>query len=124
MQNTLLPLLNGQDIVLLTVLGRTFISTHDEGASIRVGHLSSATLDGSPIAHVQLMEADGDQDVQVNEDFDGTIEAYCFRQAVTVHHSLDTETLTVAQTQDNPLLIFKEVTGDLPRMRVRTPKTA
>lgn len=118
----MLSLKNGQDITLLAVLGRTFISTHDEGAAVRVGHLSNSILDGSTIAHVQLLEADGDQEVEINDDFDGTIESYCYSQSVTVKHSLDSEILIVSQTEDCPLLIFKEVTGELPRMRARTEK--
>lgn len=120
MNTTKLALPNGQDVVLLTVMGLVFISAHNEGATVRVGDLSRANYQDNPMAHVQLLEADGDQEVEVSDEFEDNLEIEVKHQSVSVSIDKESDGFVVGQDMSTELLIFKKVVGPLPRLRERT----
>lgn len=122
MNTTTLTLPNAQDVVLLTVMGIVFISAHDENATVRVGDLSRANYQDKPMAHVQLLEADGDQDVEVSDEFEDNLEIEVKHQKASVHVDTESDGFVVSQEVQQQMLIFKKVVGPLPRLRERTAR--
>lgn len=124
MNTTTLTLPNAQDVILLTVMGIAFISAHDENATVRVGDLSRANYQDKPMAHVQLLEADGDQEVEVSDEFEDNLEIEVRNQQIRVYVDQGSDLLVVGHDLEPQMLIFKKVVGPMPRLRERTPRKA